>query len=245
VRALFVRPQKSTAKPWLWVLASAALVTAVVGAWRPAGLSEVMEQLNSQLSTWWTTAPEAPRENTASPSLDAPVQGPVDSADNTALAAQPNATATGTDLLPQSGLKVEPAPAHALGTPVPNLAQTTERLTEAPSIELQVASFVEQWASGWSNKNTEAYFGCYDKSFTPEGAKRLAEWRQEREQRITSKKQITVAIKDLVVLPTSPAGWRANFVQVYEADGFKSTSAKTLLLSRSDGHWKITREFTP
>lgn len=232
MRALFVRPQKSTVKPWLWVLATAALTAGLVGAWRPAGLGDLIDHWDTQMNAWLSPAPQA---------LEAPAPAPEAAAENPPV--EPPATAAIADLSPDSALMKDAAAANAdkpAATPTP-----PERVAEAPSIELQVASFVEQWASSWSSKNTEAYLGCYDKSFAPEGGKRLADWRQEREQRITSKKQITVAIKDLVVLPTSPSGWRANFVQVYEADGFKSTSAKTLLLSRSDGHWKITREFTP
>lgn len=112
-------------------------------------------------------------------------------------------------------------------------------------IDGQVQSFVERWAASWSAKNLDGYFAAYADNFQPESHKNLADWTKERKQRIVAKNKIAVQIKDFVIVSSDHSGLKTSFTQTYEADGFRSVSAKVLLLNRQEGAWKIVREYTP
>lgn len=117
--------------------------------------------------------------------------------------------------------------------------------TPEEDIDRQVMAFVEGWAASWSAKNLDGYFSAYADNFQPEGKKTLADWAKERKQRIAAKAKIAVQIKDFMIVSSDHTGLKASFIQIYEADGFHSTSPKVLLLSKQDGAWKIVREYTP
>lgn len=111
-------------------------------------------------------------------------------------------------------------------------------------IDGQVQSFVERWAASWSAKNLDGYFAAYADNFQSESHKNMADWAKERKQRIVAKNKIAVQIKDFVIVSSDHSGLKTSFTQTYEADGFRSVSAKVLLLNRQEGAWKIVREYT-
>jgi len=145
-----------------------------------------------------------------------------------------------------------PAPVVVPAWPEPSDAASASAPAVAPvppnaedDTDRQVQAFVERWAASWSDKRLEAYFAAYAEQFQPEGQKTVADWARERKQRITSKNKIAVQIKDFTIVSSDHSGLKTSFVQTYEADGFRSTSPKVLLLTRQDGAWKIMREYTP
>ena len=141
------------------------------------------------------------------------------------------------------------AVASAPETAASEATQDTPTVAPQPNEEAlrqeQITALVTQWAASWSAKDLDSYFYAYADQFQPEGKKSHTEWVKERKQRIASKSKITVQVKQLVIEPLDATQMRANFNQIYEADGLQSSTLKTLHLSRQEGVWKITREFTP
>lgn len=141
------------------------------------------------------------------------------------------------------------AVASAPETAASEATQDTPTVAPQPNEEAQrqeqITALVTQWAASWSAKDLDSYFYAYADQFQPEGKKSHAEWVKERKQRIASKSKIAVQVNQLVIEPLDASQMRANFTQIYEADGLQSSTLKTLHLSRQEGVWKITREFTP
>jgi len=139
--------------------------------------------------------------------------------------------------------------ASAPETAASEATQDTPTVAPQPNEEAlrqeQITALVTQWAASWSAKDLDSYFYAYADQFQPEGKKSHAEWVKERKQRIASKSKIAVQVNQLVIEPLDASQMRANFTQIYEADGLQSSTLKTLHLSRQEGVWKITREFTP
>ena len=225
MRALFIQNQDPKAKPWLkWLLAafvvSAVLLSVSDLAW--------VNQAQTDLRQWVGLVNRDPAPTV----VVEPVQPLVVAAASAEPAASDAASEASTQATQAS---------QAVNDPPPVAPQPSE---EAQRQE-QIKVFVAQWATSWSAKDLDSYFYAYADQFQPEGKKSHAEWVKERKQRIASKSKIAVQVKQLVIEPLDASQMRANFNQIYEADGLQSSTLKTLHLSRQEGVWKITREFTP
>jgi ketosteroid isomerase-like protein len=144
---------------------------------------------------------------------------------------------------PQVAIATSPEPAASEA--IHNTPPVAPQPSEEEQRQEQIAALVTQWAASWSAKDLDSYFYAYADQFQPEGKKSHTEWVKERKQRIASKSKIAVQVNQLVIEPLDANQMRANFNQIYEADGLQSSTLKTLHLSRQEGVWKITREFTP
>ena len=224
MRALFIDAKDAKAKPWRkWLLAVAVVVSAVILsagdlAWvnhSQTGLQQWVERLGHDPAPTVVVESVQPQVAIAAPAEPA-------ASDAASDASTPGTTQAVSDASP-----VAPQPSEE--------AQRQEQIT----------AFVAQWAASWSAKDLDSYFYAYADQFQPEGKKSHTEWVKERRQRIASKSKIAVQVKQLVIEPLDATQMRANFNQIYEADGLQSSTLKTLHLSRQEGVWKITREFTP
>lgn len=158
---------------------------------------------------------------------------------------EPEVQAPATEAVPLPAVAEASAEPAGAASASMALAEASAPPGPADDIDQQVLAFVERWAASWSAKQLDSYFAAYAEQFQPEGKKTLADWAQERKQRIASKSKITVQIKDFMIVSSDHSGLKTSFTQVYEADGFRSISPKVLLLNKQEGAWKIVREYTP
>ena len=131
----------------------------------------------------------------------------------------------------------KPAPAP---TPAPAPAPAKQESEEAAA-ERDVASAVRAWADAWSRKDMGDYFAAYAKDF--DGGKTRKAWEQERRERITGKRSISVKISGLKVSVNGNKA-TAQFRQEYKADSLSVSSGKRLDLVRNGGNWVIVKEST-
>lgn len=89
----------------------------------------------------------------------------------------------------------------------------------------------------------KTYFAAYSKEFAPDnGASRKA-WEQDRTQKITSKKHISIKLTGMSIsLDKNKA--TAKFQQNYKASGFSATGTKKLELTKAGDRWLIVSEAT-
>jgi murein L,D-transpeptidase YafK len=113
--------------------------------------------------------------------------------------------------------------------------------SEDSAAERDVASAVRNWAEAWSRKDMGDYFAAYAKDF--DGGKSRKAWEQERRERITGKRSISVKISGLKVSVNGNKA-TAQFRQEYKADSLSVSSGKRLDLVRSGGNWVIVKEST-
>lgn len=85
----------------------------------------------------------------------------------------------------------------------------------------------------------DGYFAAYARDFN--GGKTRKSWEQERRDRITSKRSISVKISGIKVdLNGNKATVR--FHQDYKADSLSISSGKRMELVRSGNNWLIVKE---
>lgn len=136
-----------------------------------------------------------------------------------------------------------PAPAPA-AKPVPAPAPApapAKQESEDSAAERDVAAAVRAWAEAWSRKDMGDYFAAYAKDF--DGGKTRKAWEQERRERITGKRSISVKISGLKVSVNGNKA-TAQFRQEYKADNLSVSSGKRLDLVRNGGNWVIVKEST-
>lgn len=129
-------------------------------------------------------------------------------------------------------------PAASAAKPSPPTAPTAKPTNAAESADAEAA--VRAWAKAWSQRDMAAYYAAYSPEFKGQAGSRKA-WEQDRRDRIATRKQITVELRDLQV---SVDGDRATakFRQVYSSDTLSANSRKTLQLARVGGRWLIRQE---
>ena len=125
-------------------------------------------------------------------------------------------------------------PAHAA-----TAISTAETGNATANKDIQAA--VRAWASAWSARNVKEYLAAYGKDFNPPGAMSRADWESERRQRISSKSKISVKLENLTVSVNGNKA-SAKFRQDYKANGFATSSRKSLDLIKSGERWVIVKE---
>ena len=225
MRALFIDAKDAKAKPWRkWLLAAALVLSAVLLS---VGDLAWVNHAQTVSQHWVSRIGQDPAPTV----VVEPVQPLV------AVAASAEAAAS--DASTQASQASQATQAVSEASPVaPQPSEEVQR-------QEQITALVAQWAASWSAKDLDSYFYAYADQFQPEGKKSHTDWVKERKQRIASKSKIAVQVKQLVIEPLDATQMRANFNQIYEADGLQSSTLKTLHLSRQEGVWKINREFTP
>jgi tetratricopeptide (TPR) repeat protein len=130
------------------------------------------------------------------------------------------------------------APAASTAKPSEPPAPAAKPAAAAGSADAEAA--VRAWAKAWSQRDMAAYYAAYSPEFKGQAASRKA-WEQDRRDRIATRKQINVELRDLQV---SVDGDRATakFRQVYSSDTLSANSRKTLQLARVGGRWLIRQE---
>lgn len=131
---------------------------------------------------------------------------------------------------------VAPAPKPQARPPVKPLA-----LPDAQPPDVLQA--VTAWADAWSRKDVAAYLDSYAKDFrTPKGEPRSL-WENQRRQRLTAPKSISVKVDVTRVVDKGDGRVSVTFRQDYRSDRFSGSARKTLLMGKSqDGRWRIVQE---
>jgi tetratricopeptide (TPR) repeat protein len=105
-----------------------------------------------------------------------------------------------------------------------------------------VLTAVNAWAQAWSKKDADAYLSFYAKDFKTPGGEGRDQWEKARRERISAPKSIAVGIEQPKVTMQGSDQASVSFRQSYRSDKLKSSSRKTLVMTRADGRWQIREE---
>lgn len=131
----------------------------------------------------------------------------------------------------------------------PAVAAVTGKPTEKPAPQAgnpaDILTAVNAWAQAWSKKDVDGYLAAYAKDFKTPGGESRADWEKTRRARIEAPKSIAVVVEQAKVTTAGNGEASVTFLQSYRSDKLKSSSRKTLLMSRTDGRWLIREEKSP
>ena len=124
----------------------------------------------------------------------------------------------------------------------PPVVAAVDKPAAAPSNGEDVLKTVNAWAQAWSKKDADGYLAFYARDFkTPGGEPRL-QWEKTRRERIAAPKSIAVGIEQAKVTMQGSDQASVSFRQSYRSDKLKSSSRKTLVMTRAEGRWLIREE---
>jgi len=129
------------------------------------------------------------------------------------------------------------------------VAAVTEKPTEKPAAQAgnptDILDAVNAWAQAWSKKDVDGYLAAYAKDFKTPGGEARADWEKTRRARIEAPKSIAVGVEQVKVTMAGNDQASVTFRQSYRSDKLKSSSRKTLLMTRANGRWLIREEKSP
>ena len=124
-----------------------------------------------------------------------------------------------------------PPPPPAKPTPIPK----PEAVAGSPE------KTVQEWADAWARRDVPAYLSFYASDFqTPDNMSR-EDWEAQRKVRVSRAEFIRIELSDITVSGDANRA-TVKFRQRYESNILKSTTRKTLTLSKQSGAWKIVSE---
>jgi len=106
----------------------------------------------------------------------------------------------------------------------------------------EVIKAVYAWAAAWSAQNVDEYLSFYSKNFSIPGSENRSSWEATRHDRLSKPEYIRVKIGKPTVKLIDDSHATIRFRQSYDANHFKATGNKTLLMVRADGKWLIQEE---
>jgi tetratricopeptide (TPR) repeat protein len=132
------------------------------------------------------------------------------------------------------------APASPKTEPIAAKPVTTE--ASAPNLNEEVLKAVHNWASAWSSRNVNKYLSMYAKDFKTPNNEPRSVWEKQRRERISKPQPIAVSISNASVKMLDENHAKVSFVQSYRSGALKSTTRKTLDMSKTNGAWQIQSE---
>ncbi len=106
----------------------------------------------------------------------------------------------------------------------------------------EILKTVNGWAQAWSRKDADAYLAYYAKDFKIPGGEPREAWEKSRRDRIAAPKSIAVGVDSPKVTLLGNDQASVTFRQSYRSDKLKSSSRKTLVLSKAGSRWQIREE---
>lgn len=137
---------------------------------------------------------------------------------------------------------VKPAPVVE-AKPEPKPAKEIEPPKVADSVETDdVLRAVNGWAKAWSGQKVPVYLGYYGKSFQPPKGESRSNWEASRKDRISRPKSIDVDVDSPKIKFNDDGRAIVSFTQHYRSDSLKTSTGKTLVLTKNNGKWLIVEE---
>lgn len=109
--------------------------------------------------------------------------------------------------------------------------------------ETQIENVLESWLQAWRDRDIATYLASYGEQFTPADGSSHSSWVAARTKKLGSATAIDVQIRDVTMTRQAPDLFKVSFRQDYAAGNYREAGrAKTLLVARTNGQWKITQE---
>lgn len=138
--------------------------------------------------------------------------------------------------------------ARAASNAAERAALPVDTVTRGPDLRsvyvAEVTRTVRAWAAAWSRRDLDGYIDFYAPEFMPENGQSRALWETGRRKRVGAAQNINVRVESLKVTFTGAANDKVTvrMRQHYTSGTQVETTAKTLVMIRSGGGWKILKE---
>lgn len=101
-------------------------------------------------------------------------------------------------------------------------------------------ALVEGWARAWSAQDVDAYVGHYASNYSSSSSLSRAQWREQRQIRLTNKEFINVRLKDFIVKDLGQQ-FSVTFSQHYQSNTVDDTVTKRLIFHKRGDDWSSAK----
>ncbi len=108
--------------------------------------------------------------------------------------------------------------------------------------EQAIHLMVKNWAQAWQDQSIDEYLSFYSPDFIPANGLSLAQWQQQRTERVSEPLYIKTVSSEVNVTELRGAFAQVQFRQKYTAARYQDQVIKTLQLERLQGKWLIVKE---
>ncbi|QZA77880.1 nuclear transport factor 2 family protein [Deefgea tanakiae] len=108
--------------------------------------------------------------------------------------------------------------------------------------EQAIHTMVKDWAQAWQNQAIDEYLSFYSPEFIPANGLSLAQWQQQRRERVSEPLFIKTETNDIDITELRGAFAQVQFRQKYTAAKYQDQVMKALHLERLHGKWLIVKE---
>jgi hypothetical protein len=126
------------------------------------------------------------------------------------------------------------------GTP----SNATASSSSIKNQDAEILTFINDWLSAWSSKDTDLYLSKYAQDFKVPNGDSFSSWQNSRKQKIASQVKITIEIEEAKVIMKNENSARIQFKQKYTSDKFIEISNKSLIIKKVDSKWLIQEEIS-
>jgi len=106
----------------------------------------------------------------------------------------------------------------------------------------RIHDLLQDWATAWSEQESDAYFAFYAGSFSAEDGMSWASWRNQRLGRIIGEANVDVSVYGAAAQVVGQDRVAVRFTERYRADSGTAVTRKEMLLIREGDVWSIKRE---
>ena len=110
--------------------------------------------------------------------------------------------------------------------------------------DAEILTFINDWSSAWSSKDTDLYLSKYAEDFKVPNGDSFSSWQNSRRQKIASQVKITIEIEEAKVIMNNENFARIQFKQKYTSDKLTEISNKSLIIKKVDSKWLIQEEIS-
>jgi outer membrane lipoprotein carrier protein len=119
--------------------------------------------------------------------------------------------------------------------------------TQSSSIknkDTEILTFVNDWLSAWSSKDTDLYLSKYAQDFKVPNGDSFSSWQNSRKQKIAAQGKIAIEIEEAKVTMKNENLAHIQFKQKYTSDKLTEISNKSLIIKNVDSKWLIQEEIS-
>jgi hypothetical protein len=227
---------------------AAVLLVVVILAW--PRVAPTVSDLYANLAGSGAAEPAAPPVEVAATETPAPVETPPATEATPPVVAEATPTPVVEAEVPEPAVP-EPAPQVAANeppaaAPAPAVPRVTRipgpTVTDANPDELEMV--IRDWLMAWQDQDVDNFFSYYHTDFAPLYQDTVADWRADRQDRISRPSSIMIELEDFMVEETSRIGTKVSFWMNYEASNYADRTLKEVLIGPDvDGQWRILQEY--
>lgn len=146
-------------------------------------------------------------------------------------------------LQPETHIPFAPAPMTATASHAPDI-QPPMPVAKQISDQAEVEALLENWRNAWMQRDIVGYLKAYSTQFTPADGNSRTAWVAGRTKKLAAGAPIDVQVRKLAVEQLDTDRYQATFLQDYASGAYREMGrAKTLLLVRENGQWRISGEW--